>query len=125
MRRVMPAATSPRLALTVTGELPAWLSGAVALASTAGTTWWLTRKERKTRGDDVMPADASTSVVAATFTERSLMQNLTAALVALNGTIHTSNEVSGELVELLRADAHRREVETEVREALRKRGILE
>lgn len=108
-----------------TVELPAWLQGIAAIAATAGTTWWLTLKERKERKATPAPLDAQAQVVAATFTERGQMERLTLAMNDSTRAVLTNTAEVTELVTLLRADAQRRHDEAVIREALRKRGIME
>lgn len=107
-------------------ELPAWLSGLSALAASAGAAWWLTYNERKKRKEDgAGGSDPASQVVAATFTERALMEKLITALIAVEATVRDSHTITVRLVALLQADEQRRHDEAVVRAALRERGILE
>lgn len=83
---------------------------------------WFERRSRKRE-----PAEPTTpnQVVAATFTERGQMERLTTALVSVERAVTASNEKTGELVDLLQAEAQRRHDEAIVRQALRDRGIIE
>lgn len=107
-------------------DLPAWASGISALAATAGTAAWLTYNERKKRKNEPTPSnDGATQVVAATFTERGLMERLISALTSVDGGVRDSTAVTTDLVKLLKAEAHRRDLEAEVRQALKDRGIID
>lgn len=64
-------------------------------------------------------------VVAATFVERGLMEQLTLALREVVSAVRQSSSETAKLVELLEADAQRRHDEAIIREALRRRGVTE
>lgn len=106
-------------------ELPAWATGITALVATAGTAAWLQLKERKTRKDVPTAASPEAQVVAATFTERSLMERLIAALLAMNETLAGHHDEVKRLNGHLEQERHDREIAKAVREAVeRERGKL-
>lgn len=108
-------------------EVPSWVQALGALIGTSFVAGALTLKERKKSKQEplVEPGAAGTSVVAATFTERGQMERLISSIQQLDGTVKDSTACSHELVLLLRADAHRREVQAEVAQALKRKGIIE
>lgn len=93
------------------------VGGALAIII-IGVSGWITGKKRG-------PSTENTEVVAATFTDRGLMEALTAALRDTIAAVKASTGETTKLVDLLEADAHRREIEAEVRQVLRDRGIVE
>lgn len=101
---------------------PDWLLTVAVLLGTSIAAFVSYRKG----GDKGVPAgEAHTQVVAATFVERDQMERLIVGVVALNGTLAQANDCTDELIGLLKADAHRREVAAEVEQALRNRGVIE
>lgn len=102
--------------------LPDWLLSLGALMGTIGAAAFAYKGKP---AEKALPAsDATTQVVAATFTERAQMERLITAMQALDATLRAATECSHELVVLLKADAHRREVQAEVEMALKHRGII-
>ena len=106
-------------------DLPAWASGAIAIATTAGTAWWLKLNEAKKRREVPEEEANPAQVVAATFTERGQMERLTTALVTVERAVVQSSTIMGDLVGLLKAEAQRRHDEAIIRQALKDRGIIE
>ncbi len=95
------------------------IGGALAVV-VIGIGGWLQGKRGPKPGNS-MDGD----VVAATFAERGLMEKLTAALIGATSAISASTAQTARVADLLEKDAHRREVEAEVRQALKDRGIVE
>ena len=98
---------------TQLSEVGNWLSSiaaAVGVAVAAGVAYF--RKPAASK-----PAE-EIAVVSATFSDRRTIEGLTEAL-------HTNSECLTRNSDLLEAEAHRREVDAEVRDELRKRGIIQ
>lgn len=106
-------------------DLPAWASGLSALVASAGAAFWLTWNERKKRKDDPAAVAPEAQVVAATFTERSLMERLIVALTKLEVAVERSADCTEEVAAQLKAEQHRRELAAEVEQALRRQGMMD
>ncbi|QDZ07443.1 hypothetical protein FPZ24_08090 [Sphingomonas panacisoli] len=98
------------------------LGGALGIIM-LGLAGYLSGRKRVADGGQAETADMH--VVAASFTDKRLLEELISILGCVNETVGSSAEITGELVELLKADAQRRHDEQVVRQALRERGILE
>ncbi|HEY9250907.1 MAG TPA: hypothetical protein VIO38_17320 [Rariglobus sp.] len=96
------------------------IGGALAVIIIGAGGFFQGRRDKKTP-----PHSMDGDVVAATFTERSLMERLTSALLDVRTAILASTAETARVADLLEQDAHRREIEAEVRQALKGRGIVE
>lgn len=107
------------------GSLPLWAQQLGGLILTVATAIGLTWSERRKRKVEVATATdhPGAQVVAATFTERGQMERLISALVAADMGVRENTEHVQRLTGLLERDFHRREVDAEVRQELRNRGI--
>lgn len=96
----------------MTGDLPVWGQTLTILATVSGTAFvavWQGRKKKP---------EAPTSegqVVMGTFIDRQAIRDLITTTANLHGTLN-------EMVELMKSEKHRREVEKAVRDELERRG---